>query len=73
MALDPIIVNIQPPKSPWFKRLPKVPKFSPKQTKILTIAAAVVIILSMILIVGATVLTNNSKFKKNAQHRNSSR
>lgn len=64
MALDPIIVNIQPPKTPLFSRLPKLPSFGPKQTKILTAVAAIVIVLSMALIVGATALTNNKQFKK---------
>ncbi len=63
MSLDPIIVNIEPPKSPFFSKLPKLPSFGPKQTKILTAIAAIVIVTSMVLIALVTTLANNNKFK----------
>lgn len=64
MSLDPVVINVTPPKTPWRLRLPRLPKFTPKATKILTAAAAVVISLSMITFTAFSVLSNNQSFKK---------
>lgn len=67
MSLDPIIVEIKPPKKPPFKG-PKLPfKLSdfgtPRATKIITAVATVVIVTSIVLFSIFTVLANNRSYK----------
>ena len=60
--IDPIIVNIKPPRTPF--RLPRLPKFSDRATKLITISAAVVISISMVIFVVFSAYANTGSFKK---------
>jgi hypothetical protein len=61
--MDPVVMQInRPPRSPF--RLPKLPHFSERSSKIITITAAVVICISMIIFVAASAITNSSSFRK---------
>ncbi len=62
MIDDPIVMNVRPPRTPF--KLPRLPGFSEHTTKLITVAAAVIICISMVLFVVFTALTNSSSFKK---------
>jgi PKD repeat protein len=60
--MDPVVVNMNRPRMPF--RLPKLPHFSERANKIIIITAAVVICISMVTVVIATVIANSSRFRK---------
>ena len=60
--IDPIVVNIKPPRTPF--RLPSLPKFSDRATKLITVSAAVVISISMVIFVVFSAYANTGSFKK---------
>jgi hypothetical protein len=63
MDIDPIVVEVKPPKTPF--KLPfKMPQFGNRSTKIITIVSAVVIIVSIIIFAVFTTLVNNDTYRK---------
>lgn len=62
MDLDPVVVEIKPPKKPF--KLPKLPSFGNRTTKIIVAVSAIAIVLSLVVLLIFTVLVNNEKYKK---------
>ncbi|HET6925187.1 MAG TPA: hypothetical protein VFH39_05145 [Candidatus Saccharimonadales bacterium] len=58
--MDPVIVQINPPKTPF--HMPHLPSMGPRGTRILTVAAALVICASMLLFATMSVLVNQGSF-----------
>jgi hypothetical protein len=62
MMNEPIVVNIKPPRTPL--HLPHFPAISERATKIITVTAAIVICISMVIFVVFSAITNSASFKK---------
>lgn len=63
MSLQPVVVNLgTPPKAPF--RIPHIPEFTPRATKIVTALATVVISISMVAYVVFSAITNSDEFKR---------